>query len=168
MLASFFEVDVWLSRQKGEQTQPSGKRRTARGAGGRAGGTDCTGLPVTAWLARPVRDRRPNTPTGHAREHLRSTTIQRARGKDGGNRRREEGRTAAPERRLTRLAARSTGERSPGSDGNQASASIAAATSDGSSSARCRAWLIRDTSSCRAAIWPAGSPCSRAVPSARS
>src|SRR5712691_13213119 len=59
MLASFFEVDVWLSRQKGEQTQPSGKRRTARGAGGRAGGTDCTGLPVTALLARPVRDRRP-------------------------------------------------------------------------------------------------------------
>src|SRR5436853_80019 len=56
MLASFFEVDVWLSRQKGEQTQPSKKRRTARGAGGRAGGTDCTGSPVTALLARPVRD----------------------------------------------------------------------------------------------------------------
>ena len=29
------------------------------GAGGRAGGTDCTGSPVTALLARPVRDRRP-------------------------------------------------------------------------------------------------------------
>src|SRR5260221_14697976 len=59
MLASFFEVDVWLSREKGEQPHPGGKRGPARGAGGRAGGTECAGSPVTALLARPVRDRRP-------------------------------------------------------------------------------------------------------------
>jgi hypothetical protein len=57
------------------------------------GGTDCTGFPVTAVLARPARDRlAPNTPAGHAREDLRSTTIQREKGKDDGNRRREKGR----------------------------------------------------------------------------
>src|SRR5258705_13764807 len=79
MLASFFEVDVWLSRQKGEQTQPSGKRRTARGVGGRAGGTDCTGLPVTALLARPVRDRLPTHAHWPRARNLRSTTLQRER-----------------------------------------------------------------------------------------
>src|SRR2546425_13075337 len=90
MLASFFDVDVCSLAERESKLNPAGKRRTARGAGGRAGGSDCTGSPVTALLARPVRDRRQNTPTGHAREGLRSTTIQRKRGKDDGNRRREE------------------------------------------------------------------------------
>ena len=79
--------------------------RTARGAGGRAGGTDCTGLPVTALLARPVRGTDgPHTLTGHAPEILRSTTFQRE-GQDDSNRRREEWSTGARERRQSRLAA---------------------------------------------------------------
>src|SRR5258705_13677030 len=91
MLASFFNVHVELVRKKGKKTHHREKRRTAGGAGESAGGTDCTGLPVTASLARPVPDRRPNTPAGRARENLRSTTIQRLRGKDDGTRCCEEG-----------------------------------------------------------------------------
>ena len=48
-----------LSPERESKLNPVGKRRTARAAGGRAGGTNCTGSPVTAVLARPVRDRRP-------------------------------------------------------------------------------------------------------------
>src|ERR1700730_6784191 len=59
MLASFFEVDVCSRTKRESKLNPVGKRRTERGAGGRAGGTECTGSPVTAVLARPVRERRP-------------------------------------------------------------------------------------------------------------
>src|SRR5436305_3481167 len=59
MLASFFEVDVCSLTKMESKLNPVGKRRTARGVGGRAGGSDCTGSAVTALLARPVRDRRP-------------------------------------------------------------------------------------------------------------
>src|SRR5580704_5383819 len=102
MLASFFEVDVCSLARKGEQTQPGGKKED--GAGGR-------------WACRRDRLHRfirdsfagaacagpegQNTPADHARENLRSTTIQRARDKDDGHRRCEERRTAAPERRQT-------------------------------------------------------------------
>jgi hypothetical protein len=67
----------------------------------------------------------PNTPAGHARENLRSTTIQRKRGKDDGNRRRED---MEVQRKGVRFGLRA--QQTP------ASASIAAATSDGKSSAR--------------------------------
>src|SRR5437667_9404375 len=96
MLASFFEVDVCSLARKGEQTQPGGKKEDS--AGGR-------------WACRRDRLHRvtrdsfagaacagpegPNTPDGHAREHLRSTTIQRARGTHDGNRRCEDRRAAA-------------------------------------------------------------------------
>jgi hypothetical protein len=90
MLASFFEVEVCSLAGKGEQTQPGGKKEDGGGAGGRAGGTDCTGSPVTAVLARPVLDRRRKHAAGLPRENLRSTTTQRERGNDDGTRRREE------------------------------------------------------------------------------
>ena len=44
MLASFFEVDVCSLAKRESKLNPAEKRRTARGAGGRAGGTDCTGV----------------------------------------------------------------------------------------------------------------------------
>ena len=48
-----------------------------RGAGGRAGGTRLHGRFVTATLARPVRDRRLETPAGQPRGNLRAAMIQR-------------------------------------------------------------------------------------------
>jgi hypothetical protein len=142
MLASFFEVDVCSLARKGEQTQLGRKKEDGAEAGVRAGGPKSTGSPVTAVLARPVRDRRPT----HAPLATRANTCARRQ-----LRGREARTTIAMKREVQRL---QTGVRFGVRRAQQApaSASMAAATSDGKSSARRNAWPIRETSSCRAAI----------------
>ena len=82
---SFFAVDVCSLAKTESKLNPQGKRRTARGDGRRAFGAGMHRLSVTAWLARPVRDRRltrSQEPAGRAREDLRRFATQGAGNKD--------------------------------------------------------------------------------------
>ena len=75
----FSQLTFALPQDPESKLNPEGKRRTAGGVGRRAEGTTVHRRPVTALLARPVRDRRQETPAKHAREHLRAPTTRRPR-----------------------------------------------------------------------------------------